>query len=84
MVAQHGHTPFFRARTLLPSSKSGRSASRSTDGQPILGRAHNWQNVTLAVGHGSTGILLSPITGKCIAELIATEKEAGVDPGVWG
>jgi glycine oxidase len=48
---------------------------RSPDGQPILGRAPNWHNVTLAVGHSSTGILLSPITGKCIAELIANGKE---------
>jgi glycine oxidase len=47
----------------------------SVDSQPILGRAPNWHNVTLAVGHSSTGILLSPITGKCIAELIATGKQ---------
>ncbi len=48
---------------------------KSPDNQPILGRAPNWDNVTLAVGHGSTGIMLSPITGKCIAELVATGKE---------
>ena len=48
---------------------------KSPDSQPILGRAPNWDNVTLAVGHSSTGILLSPITGKCIAELVATGKE---------
>lgn len=48
---------------------------KTPDNQPILGRAPNWENVTLAVGHSSTGILLSPITGKCIAELVATGKE---------
>jgi glycine oxidase len=48
---------------------------KSPDGQPILGRAPNWDNVTLAVGHSSTGILLSPITGKCIAELVVTGQE---------
>ena len=48
---------------------------KSPDNQPILGRAPNWDNVTLAVGHSSTGILLSPITGKCIAELITTGQE---------
>ncbi len=48
---------------------------KSPDNQPILGRAPNWDNVTLAVGHSSTGIMLSPITGKCIAELVATGKE---------
>ncbi|MEO8973629.1 MAG: FAD-dependent oxidoreductase, partial [Ktedonobacteraceae bacterium] len=48
---------------------------RSPDNQPILGRAPDWENVTLAVGHSSTGIMLSPITGKCIAELVVTGKE---------
>lgn len=48
---------------------------KSPDNQPILGRAPNWDNVTLAVGHSSTGIMLSPITGKCIAELVTTGKE---------
>ncbi len=48
---------------------------RSPDGQPILGRAPGWENVTLAVGHSSTGILLSPITGTCIAEVVATGNE---------
>jgi glycine oxidase len=40
------------------------------DNQPILGPAPGWENVTLAVGHGSTGIMLSAITGKTIAELV--------------
>ncbi|HVB25548.1 MAG TPA: glycine oxidase ThiO [Ktedonobacteraceae bacterium] len=48
---------------------------KTPDSQPILGRAPNWENVTLAVGHSSTGILLSPITGKCIAELVARGQE---------
>jgi glycine oxidase len=48
---------------------------KSPDNQPILGHAPNWDNVTLAVGHSSTGIMLSPITGKCIAELVVTGKE---------
>lgn len=45
---------------------------KTPDNQPILGPAPGWENVTLAVGHGSTGIMLSPITGKTIAELILT------------
>ena len=44
--------------------------SRTPDNQPILGSAPGWDNVTLAVGHGSAGIMLSAITGKTIAELI--------------
>ncbi len=45
---------------------------RTPDNQPILGPVPDWENVTLAVGHGSTGIMLSPITGQTIAELILT------------
>jgi glycine oxidase len=45
---------------------------RTPDNQPILGPVPGWENVTLAVGHGSTGIMLSPITGQTIAELILT------------
>jgi glycine oxidase len=45
---------------------------RTPDNQPILGPAAGWENVTLAVGHGSTGIMLSAITGQTIAELIIT------------
>ncbi|HEX9133169.1 MAG TPA: hypothetical protein VF844_12825, partial [Ktedonobacteraceae bacterium] len=36
----------------------------------MLGPAPGWDNVALAVGHGSVGIMLSAITGKTIAELV--------------
>jgi glycine oxidase len=42
------------------------------DRQPILGAAPPWENVTLAVGHNSVGIILSPITGQAIAEVVTT------------
>ena len=45
---------------------------KTPDNLPILGPAPNWENVTLAVGHGSVGIMLSAITGKSITELILT------------
>jgi len=45
---------------------------RTPDNQPILGLAPGWENVTLAVGHGSVGLMLSTITGQTIAELILT------------
>lgn len=45
---------------------------KSLDQQPILGAVPNWENITLAIGHTSIGITLSAITGKTIAELIAT------------
>ncbi len=45
---------------------------KTPDNLPILGPAPHWENVTIAVGHGSVGILLSAITGKSIAELLMT------------
>jgi glycine oxidase len=45
---------------------------KTPDNQPILGPAPGWENITLATGHGSVGIMLSPITGQTIAELIIT------------
>jgi glycine oxidase len=45
---------------------------RTPDNLPILGNIPHWENVTLAVGHGGVGIMLSAITGKSIAELVVT------------
>jgi len=45
---------------------------KTPDQHPILGAAPHWENVTLAVGHGSVGIMLSAITGQTIAELVTT------------
>ncbi|GCE45686.1 glycine oxidase [Thermosporothrix hazakensis] len=42
------------------------------DGNPILGTAPGWENVTLATGHNGVGFELSAITGKLIAELITS------------
>ena len=40
--------------------------------RPILGRAPGLENVVLATGHHRNGILLAPITGQLISELITT------------
>ena len=45
---------------------------KTPDTRPILGKAPGWENVILAIGHNSVGILLSAITGTAIAELVAT------------
>jgi len=45
---------------------------RTPDTRPILGPVPGWENVTIASGHNSVGIILSSITGDSIAELIAT------------
>lgn len=42
------------------------------DNLPIIGKAPNWQNAYIATGAGKKGILLSPATGKAIADLITT------------
>ncbi len=43
---------------------------KTPDGWPILGPVPHWENVTLAIGHNSTGIILSAITGQTIAECV--------------
>lgn len=40
--------------------------------RPILGRAPGVDNIVLATGHHRNGIVLAPITGKLICELIIT------------
>jgi glycine oxidase len=42
------------------------------DAHPIIGIAPGWENVFLAIGHASVGVLLSALTGRTIAELLAT------------
>ena len=42
------------------------------DDLPILGESQ-YRNLTYATGHGRNGILLTPITGKLIADRIATQ-----------
>lgn len=44
---------------------------KTPDTRPIIGPAPQWENVMLAVGHNSVGVMLSGITGKMVAETIA-------------
>jgi glycine oxidase len=51
------------------------------DGLPIIGRLPGGENVFVAAGHFRNGILLGPITGKLIAQLITeTRTEAPLAP----
>lgn len=43
---------------------------KTPDTRPIIGPAPQWENVTLAVGHNSVGVMLSGITGKMVAEIV--------------
>jgi glycine oxidase len=45
---------------------------KTPDAHPILGRVPHWDNVILAAGHTSFGVLLSAITAQAIAELVST------------
>lgn len=42
----------------------------STDNLPILGRLPGWDNAYIATGNGPSGVILSAITGRALAELI--------------
>jgi D-amino-acid dehydrogenase len=46
----------------------------SPDGLPYIGRAGNWENVSVATGHAMMGLSLGPVTGKLMAELISGQK----------
>ena len=46
----------------------------TADGLPLLGRLPGWDGVTIAAGHFRDGILLAPITGEVIADLLARRR----------
>jgi glycine oxidase len=48
----------------------------SADGLPLLGRIEGLQGLVIATGHFRNGILLAPITGTLIAELILKSETA--------
>jgi glycine oxidase len=65
------------ARLIVPALRYGEVASAwaglrpgSPDGLPIIGRLPGWENVYVATGHFRNGILLGPVTGKLVAQLI--------------
>jgi len=63
--------------SLVPALRRKRPASAwaglrpgSADGFPLIGRLPGWDNVWVAAGHFRNGILLSPITGKLVTQMI--------------
>ena len=50
------------------------SAPGSPDGLPVIGRLPGKDNVYVATGHFRNGVLLAPITGRLVAELVLTGK----------
>jgi glycine oxidase len=49
---------------------------QTADGLPYFGRLSAYNNVSIAAGHFRNGILLSPITGQLIAQLLSGETTA--------
>ncbi len=46
----------------------------TSDGLPLLGRFPGWEGVSVAAGHFRSGILLAPITGEVMADLLARRR----------
>jgi len=44
------------------------------DSLPVIGRAPNHKNITLALGHHHLGLTLGAVTGKLVGQIIANEK----------
>jgi glycine oxidase len=68
-----------RATRLAPALRESRLEARwaslrpkTPDSRPILGAVPSWENVLVAAGHNSVGIILSAITGQCIADMATT------------
>lgn len=59
----------------LPAASSVWKGLRpcSPDGLPYIGRVRQFENLTIATGHGMMGVSLGPATGKLVAELIANQ-----------
>jgi glycine/D-amino acid oxidase-like deaminating enzyme len=57
-------------RNATPVSSWAGLRPGSPDGLPILGRLPGRDNVYLAAGHFRNGILLAPITGKLMTQLV--------------
>jgi D-amino-acid dehydrogenase len=51
------------------------------DGLPIIGRAPNLDNLTLATGHGMWGLQLAPLTAQLVASIVrGTQAEFDLSP----
>ncbi|WP_299793504.1 FAD-binding oxidoreductase [uncultured Shewanella sp.] len=50
----------------------------SPDGLPIIGRYHQYANLTVSTGHAMMGLSLGPISGKLVSEII-TDSKTSVD-----
>ncbi|GCE05770.1 glycine oxidase ThiO [Dictyobacter aurantiacus] len=85
-VTNEGLSWLYKSAAKLVPSLQGSKAElswaglrpKTPDKYPILGAAPGWQNVTLAVGHNSVGVILSIITGQSIAQLVTTKETSEI------
>jgi D-amino-acid dehydrogenase len=54
----------------------------SPDGLPIIGRTPALENLVLATGHGMWGLQLAPVTGRLVADIVASTANDGSDPAL--
>ena len=73
------HALIDRARSMVPELAKAPLSNfwaglrpYPTTGRPLLGWAPRFENLVLATGHHRNGIVLAPITGRLIHELITT------------
>ena len=74
------------ASRLVPALRRAEAASAwaglrpgSPDDMPVIGRLPGWENVFVAAGHFRNGILLAPVTGKLVTQLVL---EGGTEMGL--
>ena len=46
------------------------------DGLPVLGARSGWDNAWVATGHGADGLLLGPVSGRLVADLVLGHQPA--------
>lgn len=61
-----------RLAGLQPTARWTGLRPRTPDTRPLFGFLPLWDNVAIAGGHNSMGIILSGITGHCLAELVVS------------
>ena len=72
--------PFFRNVRMLRAYAGLRPLS--ADGKPMVGEAPGMPGLVLACGHSTTGVMLAPLTGKSVCELVM-EGRASRDISPW-
>ncbi|MEB4798108.1 FAD-dependent oxidoreductase, partial [Paenibacillus chondroitinus] len=55
---------------------------QTPDGMPYIGKVSMYEGLFAACGHYRNGILLSPITGKIIAQLVSGEDASNLQPNL--